>query len=499
MAKSKPPFYLGPYKVVSELGAGGFATVYKAVVEGDMGFSRAVALKVLHGHVVEDNPTVVMMLADEARLLARMQHPNIVYVQWFGQLQHPDEGTVFAMMMEHVEGRSFRSMMDDARAAAEIIPLSVMLDVHTDVARGLAFAHGLRDDQGAPLGLVHRDLKPDNVMISTHGAIKLLDFGIAKASDRLAEKTRTDMVRGTVHYMSPEQVSGQDLDFRSDLFSFGAMLFEGVARRRLIGAPTVMAALHEVATFDVERGLSRGGDLPPGIVGILRRTLAPRRADRYASTEQLVADLEELRASIRAPQATSMFLRERVAAAPPPAAQLGARGRRVVDPNQATEAVMGPLVEPTAQMESGLGNPFSTGQPGPGRDLGPALAAGPTRAEIDPTRAIDSRAIRAGLPLPPNEPPVRHGPEDGTLARPIPRTAPTSRGLPIAAALGTAALLVGVGAWFGGRPQPPVADASLTAVSAQTPAAPVSPEFSPAVLAADPTPSPMVSTIVRAA
>jgi len=304
--------YIGPYKVVDELGVGGFATVYKAVVEGDLGFEREVALKVLHGHITRNKPEVVRMLADEAMLLARMKHPNIVGVQWFGQLDHPNEGRAFAMLMEYVDGRSLRSLLEEMRHAGQLLPLSVLVDAHVDIARGLAYAHALKGDDGQRLGLVHRDLKPDNVMISAHGQVKLLDFGIAKAKDRLAEQTATDQVRGTVHYMSPEQVRGsKDLDYRSDLFSFGAMLFEAAAGERMIGGDSVISALHSVAMFDPAESLGRIQQLHPTLAPVLEKCLAVEREDRWGSTEELVAALESLRRTIQTDEATAAFLGQR--------------------------------------------------------------------------------------------------------------------------------------------------------------------------------------------
>lgn len=308
------PFYLGQYKVLSQLGAGGFATVYRAVVEGEMGFQREVALKVLHAHITRSNPEVVAMLADEARLLARMQHPNIVYVQWFGQLDHPVNGRVFAMMMEYVPGRTLRQLQRKAWEDEAQVPLSVMLDIHLDVLRALRFAHTRVGTDGKPLHLVHRDLKPDNVMITAEGAVKLLDFGIAKASERLVDKTESNMVRGTVHYMSPEQVRGEDLDFRSDLFALGAMLFEAMTGKRLIQGRTLISAMHQVAIFELDPAMEQVEPLLPEVVPVLRRMLAPDREDRYESTEDALQALQVVRDAVGTDEQAARWLSREVAA-----------------------------------------------------------------------------------------------------------------------------------------------------------------------------------------
>ncbi|MCO4772794.1 MAG: serine/threonine protein kinase, partial [Deltaproteobacteria bacterium] len=307
------PYYLGPYKVVAELGAGGFATVYRAIVEGEMGFSRQVALKVLHPHITRSNRSVVKMLADEALLLARMQHPNVVYVQWFGQLDHPTEGKVFAMMMEYVPGRTLREIQEEVRLI-DRLPLSVVLDIHLDILKGLRFAHEITGDDGKELNLVHRDLKPDNVMISQEGAVKLLDFGIAMASERLVDATETDMVRGTVHYMSPEQVRGQDLDFRSDLFAFGAMLYQGLTGKRMIGGSTLISAMHRVAAFNADIIAEPVGAVLPAAVPVLRKFVAQNREDRFGSTAEALTAMRQLRDVVPSSEVSSVFLSRKVRA-----------------------------------------------------------------------------------------------------------------------------------------------------------------------------------------
>lgn len=348
------PFYLGQYKVLSQLGAGGFATVYRAVVEGEMGFQREVALKVLHAHITRSNPEVVAMLADEARLLARMQHPNIVYVQWFGQLDHPVNGRVFAMMMEYVPGRTLRQLQRKAWEDKSPVPLSVMMDIHLDVLRALRFAHTRVGSDGQPLHLVHRDLKPDNVMITAEGAVKLLDFGIAKASERLVDKTESNMVRGTVHYMSPEQVRGEDLDFRSDLFALGAMLFEALTGKRLIQGRTLISAMHQVAIFELEPAMEQVEPLLPEVVPVLRRMLAPDREDRYESTEDALQALQEVRDAVGTDEQATRWLSRKVAAieADP---QVSTSAETDPGPGGPAAPKRGPVLPPTTPLHPSVG------------------------------------------------------------------------------------------------------------------------------------------------
>jgi len=272
-----------------------------------MGFARDVALKVLHGHITWDNPELVKMLGDEARLLARMRHPNIVAVQWFGQLNHPSQGTVYGMVMEFVHGRTLRRILENAQRELGLMPRCLALDILLDVARGLRYAHELSVD-GRPLKLVHRDLKPENVMISRERAVKLLDFGIAKASESLSHKSDVSAVRGTVCYMSPEQMSGSSVDFRSDLFSFGALFFECIVGERLVNAETVLAAIYQVADFELDQRLDRLNGLFDEAVPVLRRLLAPGPAARYQHTAELVRDLQRLRDGVPTDELAAEFL-----------------------------------------------------------------------------------------------------------------------------------------------------------------------------------------------
>ena len=330
-------FQLGPYKIVSQLGAGGFATVYRAVVEGDMGFTRDVALKVLHPHLTSGSPEIVNMLADEARLLARMRHPNIISVQWFGQLEHPRSGPVYVLVMEFVDGRPLSDLLVHAGESDGTVPLAVIVDIHAEIAKALAYAHDLADEAGGPLGLIHRDLKPDNVVISCEGMVKLLDFGIARATDRLATATKTDMTRGTVHYMSPEQVrAAKDIDFRSDLFSFGTMFWECVVGHRLIRADSAVGALYEVAGFELQPALDQVLGAFPDAVPLFEKLLAVKPDDRFGHTEELVAALDELRSGMKAPRSTRVLLKKLVVGARAEVAPMGgggsaARGRSDLD------------------------------------------------------------------------------------------------------------------------------------------------------------------------
>ena len=503
----QPPFQLGPYRVVGQVGAGGFATVYRAVVSGDMGFERDVALKVLHPHITRATPDVVAMLADEARLLARMQHPNIVYVQWFGRLRHPEGQEVFAMTMEFVQGRSWRSLLQEQRGLGRPVPLSVLLDVHGDIARGLQFAHNLKDQQGQPLGLVHRDLKPDNVMVSQSGVVKLLDFGIAKATERIAEATRTDLVRGTVHYMSPEQVLGvKDLDFRSDLFSFGAMLYESATSKRMIQADTVVPAVRELADFDPGPALGEAAQVHPELREVLSRLLALDRDERYGSTGELVAALQRFRANVETVDPTVAWLSERVSplgdtAAIQTPADLRVSSGAKTSPLSATIDVHTPAgvpVPPTRPMAP----PIEATLPVPTPAAGSPAASPPTSAEPAPAKKGVPWALLAvlvvGVALGVFGPRLLDGDADAVDPSPVadasppsPDASPAPTPMPAASPVASATPEA-----TPGLPAPTPGSTPVAAPPRDTPAPtpqPVTPAPSPPAPTPAPTPEPTVA------
>ena len=403
------PFDLGPYRLVDRLGAGGFATVFKAISRGELGFEREVAIKLLHPEMVARNADVTKALADEARLLGKLRHPNVVAAHWFGQLEPPGEEPVWAIVMDYVDGRSWRDLLLDARDAGCTIPPDEVLDVHLSIARGLAYAHALRDEQGKPLGLVHRDLKPENVMVSRAGEVKLLDFGIAKARDRLADTTATGSVRGTVAYMSPEQVRGRPIDFRSDFFSFGTMLHESLTGHRLFHAEETVVAMYRIAHLRLDRALSPVQRVAPELVPVLERLLAPEPDERYPSGAELVAALEHMR----------VFVSDTPAA---PSALI----RRVVDGHSATTG----------------GSPILPWDPDPDADPGPDPEPDTAFDPMAIPKASDVDSFAETVAVAPPEPEPEPEPGPTRLVEPAARPQPLKRiVLPVGFVLAAALLL----------------------------------------------------------
>ena len=311
----KLPFQLDRYTLVELIGAGAFGQVFRAEVRGDMGFVSEFAVKVLDSNVVASNPNVARQMGDEARILSRLDHPNIVKVIDFKHEDHDVLGDVYYMVMEHVRGVDVSDILENILADGRHIPASAVLHLGLMVADALAHAHELRGRDGMPLMIVHRDLKPQNLMVNFRGQVKVLDFGIAKAKDdRLAARTQEGQTKGTVFYMSPEQLTGDELDGRADIYSLASILFELLLGRRLldveVATPADLArAMHTAFEMDIDTRLEElrahleaghNGELPEeareGWIALLRAAL--QKDPRYRPDSALVfsEQLEWLRA-----------------------------------------------------------------------------------------------------------------------------------------------------------------------------------------------------------
>ena len=311
----KLPFQLDRYTLTELIGAGAFGRVYRAEVRGDMGFVSDFAVKVLDSAVVADNSNVARQMADEARILAQLDHPNIVKVIDFKHVDHEVIGDIYFMVLEFVRGVDISEVLETFVDEGRHLPATAVLHMGLMVADALAHAHALVGRDGRSLGLVHRDLKPQNLMVNFRGQVKVLDFGIAKAKDhRLAARTQEGQTKGTVFYMSPEQLTGEDLDSRADLYSLGAILYEMLLGRRLLDVevmtPADLArAMHTAFEMDIEERLEplrlhleagHNGPLPEeavdGWIGLLRATLQKDRRYRPDTARIFSEQLEWLRA-----------------------------------------------------------------------------------------------------------------------------------------------------------------------------------------------------------
>jgi serine/threonine protein kinase len=276
---------VGPYSLTERLGSGGMAEVW--VGQNSQGARGArYAIKRILPQLAKD-ARFVAMFCDEARICAALHHPNIVRVLDFGE----DNGELF-MAMEYVEGTSCARLLRSVAAKGRRFPLDVALFIAREVLEALAYAHDATDEQGRALGIVHRDVSPGNVLVSSSGDVKLTDFGIVR-SEFIARRTYPGELKGKIGYMSPEQVVGGDVDPCSDLFTLGIVLSEMLLTRPLFPGRSEMETLTRIYEADLRTLDQHGDDLPKGLVDILRWTLQRRPKDRPRSARELACALDE--------------------------------------------------------------------------------------------------------------------------------------------------------------------------------------------------------------
>ncbi len=237
---SELPEQFGRYQLQQRLGRGGMAEVFRATVDGPGGFSRAVAIKRILPQYSQDE-WFMRMIADEARIVSRLAHPNIVQILETGEV----DGTWY-IAFELVDGTDLFQLLQRIYARGQALPPAFACYIVAEIAAALDHAHSRRDEQGQPLGIVHRDVSPQNVLLSWLGEVKLGDFGIARATQRTSD-TQAGTIKGKVYYMSPEQARGETVDHRSDLFSAGILLYETLCTQPLYDDDDALHLLETVA------------------------------------------------------------------------------------------------------------------------------------------------------------------------------------------------------------------------------------------------------------
>jgi serine/threonine protein kinase len=292
VANLVPGARLGKYELLKTLAVGGMAELYLARSRGDGGFEKIVVLKRILPSLAL-NEDFVKMFVDEARLAAQLHHPNIAAVYDIG---HDAGGYFFAM--EYVQGKDLREVMR-ASALTGGLPLEHALNIIVGVASGLHYAHEKLGPDGRALGIVHRDVSPANVIVTFDGALKLCDFGVAKARSRQTE-TRAGTLKGKIAYMSPEQCRGDEVDRRSDVYSLGILLYELTTGTRLYGGQhNEFKLLQQIANVDVPPPSTRIPGYPPELEMIVMRALSRDLDERYGAAEEMHVDLERFAARAR--------------------------------------------------------------------------------------------------------------------------------------------------------------------------------------------------------
>lgn len=298
------------YRFVELLGVGSLGAVYRAVIYGALGFEQEVAIKVLDSVRATQEPDDVTALANEARILSQVQHPNIVQARHFRRISDEALGDTWILVLELVRGQSLRRLMRWDRDTPQPLPIEAPLQFMSEAADGLHFAHRLQDEAGRHVGLVHRDLKPANIHVTNEGRVKILDFGIAWAKRRLGRDTGSGLTKGTPLYMSPEQLRAENLDGRSDLYALGTIAYQfltGQSYVRLHGGwpdrspleaalQTRFAHREAVLRAALERRYGLRPETAPvrELIALMRDLLAHDPEDRPAEGGEVFDRLEDL-------------------------------------------------------------------------------------------------------------------------------------------------------------------------------------------------------------
>ena len=274
---------VGKYRIIALLGQGGMASVFLSVVPGPMGVNKLLVVKLLRQELSEDQDFIAMFV-NEARLAARLNHANVVQTYEVGF----EDGHHF-LAMDYLDGQPLHAVL--RKAGRDGVPLDVQVRILVEMLAGLSYAHTLRDFDGTPLHIVHRDVSPQNVFVTYDGRVLVVDFGIAKAAGA-ASNTQSGTFKGKLSYIAPEQASGDPVDARADVFSVGIMLWEAIAHRRFATGDSQAAVMSRRLGGNEPRIREVVPDCDPELADICDRAMAHRAADRFASADELRIALE---------------------------------------------------------------------------------------------------------------------------------------------------------------------------------------------------------------
>ena len=278
---------LGKYTLIKKLAVGGMAEVFLARADGPMGFAKKCVVKRILPHF-NDDPRFIEMFLGEATLAAQLDHPNLVQIFDFGQ--HDGQ---YYLAMEYIDGANLRELSRATRRQQGPMSLALAARIISVAAEGLHFAHELRSESGEFLNLVHRDISPDNILVARNGSVKVVDFGIAKASSQ-PHLTKSGMIKGKMAYMPPEQLARETLDRRADLFALGICFYELVTGGMPFDATSEVSIIQAIMSQKpLEKPTAYRPDCPPDLEAIIEKCLEKDRDRRYLSCVELQADIEQ--------------------------------------------------------------------------------------------------------------------------------------------------------------------------------------------------------------
>ncbi len=403
----------GRYQLLKKLAAGGMAQIYLARQQGLEGFEKLLVVKRILPHLAENQDFITMFL-DEARIAARLNHPNVVQIFDLGA-----QDDTYFIAMEFIHGEDVRRVWKHAEREDNPIPLALICRIVIDACAGLDYAHKKSDQSGRPLNIVHRDISPQNILVSFEGAVKVVDFGIAKAADQ-STVTQSGVLKGKYSYMSPEQAAGQPIDSRTDIFALGVVLYELLTNTRLFKRQNDIQTLNAVTECAVVPPSTVNPEVPPELDAIVMKALAKNRDARFQEARQLGAALEAWLLTNQLPGSTSA---------------LSAFMHQIYARRLQREAEEGRLLLETGENESFAERATPSGEF--------------KRSRATASRKLPSRAFELTVASRPSRSDLRKA---GSVYEPteasLPTQAETSRRGLVAASLAVVALLLGGGlAW----------------------------------------------------
>lgn len=281
----KFPCAFGKYILLEKIASGGMAEIFKAKTVGVSGFEKILAIKRIHRQFAQ-NQEFITMLIDEAKISVFLNHSNIVQVFDLGKI-----GEFYFIAMEYVNGIDLHKYLKRCKRIKQYLPIDIGLFIASEVAKGLDYAHRKRDPEGRPLNIIHRDVSPQNILISDIGEVKITDFGIAKANIKSKETTK-GLLKGKINYMSPEQAAGMEIDSRSDIYALGIIMYEMLTNQRPFYADSDYKQIEMIKKGIVKSPLIYRDNLPDELVDILMKALQRERDARYQTAAELQADIQ---------------------------------------------------------------------------------------------------------------------------------------------------------------------------------------------------------------
>jgi len=290
MSQLSPESEFGSYRIVRHIAGGGMAQIYLAKVQGLAGFEKQLALKVINPEYA-DEERFIQMLIDEAKITVGLTHVNIGQVFDLGQVDG-----IYYIAMEFVDGVDVLELVNGLHSMGERVPCEAVALIGRQICSGLHYAHTKKDPVGKPLNIVHRDISPQNILVSRSGEVKVVDFGIAKAAG-VSTKTQAGVIKGKVHYMAPEQAMGKKADCRCDIFSTGIVLWETLTSQMVYSGDNVRDLVERVRVAKIPSPSSVRQEVPAGLDEIVMKALARRIEDRYQTAHEFQVDLTKFLSS----------------------------------------------------------------------------------------------------------------------------------------------------------------------------------------------------------